>query len=275
MKNILFPTDFSDNSKQALNVALDLAKDFNATLHVLNTYKMPYSSSSPMTRTFLEKLEKSSQKELNEWLDEIKLKPEFSSVDIKLKAMAGNVANSIDVYANKLNIDLIVMGTKGASGIKEVLVGSNTEEVVTHSDKPVLVVPINSSIQEVKKIVFAVDLLDPGSPHLYSSFVDFAKKYNSEVYLVYIGSNSNEYEDKVKKQKESLLQLFKDVNVSFYFEESDDVILGINNFVSRHQVDMLAVLSRKHGFIDKIFHKSISKSLTCHVELPMFVVKEI
>jgi nucleotide-binding universal stress UspA family protein len=65
------------------------------------------------------------------------------------------------------------------------------------------------------------------------------------------------------------------MNHSIHFEKNENIVEGINNFVEKNNCDMLAVLSRKHGFIEKIFHKSISNKLTCHAELPMFVVKEI
>ena len=272
MKNILFPTDFSENSKDALELALNLAKDFGAKLHILNTYQMPYSSSSPMTRTLLEALEKSSLEDLQSCLNHIKTNPAYQGLEIKTKAMAGSVANSVDVYANKIGVDLIVMGTKGASGLKEVLIGSNAEEVVIHSDKSVLVVPENTHVSQVKKVAFAIDFQGVCDASIYNSYISFAKKYNAETCFVYVGKNDGNYNE---EQKATLVQLFKGIECSFHTEIDEDVVNGINNFVKRNNCDMLAVLSRKHGFIEKIFHKSISNKLTCHAELPMFVLKEI
>jgi nucleotide-binding universal stress UspA family protein len=276
MKNILFPTDFSENSNDALTFALNLAKDFRAKLHILNAYKMPYSSSSPMTRTLLETLEKSSLKDLESTLNQIKTSPAYQDLEIKTKAMAGSVANSVDVYANKVGIDLIVMGTKGASGLKEVLIGSNAEEVVTHSDKSDLVVPENTKVSNIKKIAFAIDFQGVSDSSIYNSYINFAKKYNAETCFVNISKDDKPLNETIKgEQQTALEQLFDGINCSFHFEKDEDVVNGINNFVKRNECDMLAVLSRKHGFIEKIFHKSISNKLTCHAELPMFVVKEI
>lgn len=276
MKNILFPTDFSENANHALKFALKIAKDFGAKLHILNAYKMPYSSSSPMTRTLLETLEKSAEKDLLSCVNEIGNNQEYKDVEIKTKAIAGDVANSIDLYANKMGIDLIVMGTKGASGLKEVLIGSNAEEVVTHSDKSVLIVPENTNISQIKRIAFAIDFEEINESTFFGSFLSFAKKYNSETLFVNINQNNEVISStKIENQKSELEQIFNEVDCSFHSEKHEDIVDGINAFVKNNNCDMLAVLSRKHGFIEKIFHKSISNKLTCHAELPMFVVKEI
>ena len=273
MKNILFPTDFSENSSYALDVALKLARDFGAKLHILNSYKMPYSSSSPMTRTLLDTLEKASEEELLSCLKTIKENAEYKGVEIKTKAMAGNVANSIDVYANKMSIDLVVMGTKGASGLKEVLIGSNAEEVVIHSDNSVLIIPENTKISQIKKIAFAIDLQEIKDLSVFKTYIEFINKYDAETMFVYI--NKDEINHEINGQEAYLKQIFPEINCSLNFEKNEDVVNGINEFVRKNNCDMLALYSRKHGFIDKIFHKSITNKLTCQAELPMFVVKEI
>tara|TARA_R110001592_G_scaffold88409_3_gene260395 strand:+ start:6068 stop:6898 length:831 start_codon:yes stop_codon:yes gene_type:complete len=276
MKNILFPTDFSENSKHALAVAIVLAKDFGAKLHILNSYKMPYSSSSPMTRTLLEALEKSSQEELLGCVKEIKSNPANKELEIKTKAMAGNVANSIDIYANKIGIDLIVMGTKGASGLKEVLIGSNTEEVVIHSDKSVLIIPENAKISQIKKVAFAIDLQEIKDVSAFKVYLDFTKKYKTETLFVNVYKNEGDVNDSSRAVGTAeIKQQFSAINHSLSFEKNENIVEGLNSFVEKNNCDMLAILSRKHGFIEKIFHKSMTNKLTCHVELPMFVVKEI
>ncbi|MCB9360441.1 MAG: universal stress protein [Flavobacteriales bacterium] len=273
MKNILFPTDFSENSNHALALALTLAKDFGAKLHILNAYKMPYSSSSPMTRTLLETLEKASEGALSNCLKTIKGNIDYKEVDIKTKAMAGSVANTVDVYANKQEVDLIVMGTKGASGLKEVLIGSNAEEVVAHSDKSVLVIPENTQLSQVKKVVFAVDFQEIKDVSVFKTYIEFIKKYKAETLFVNIYHEGNS--QKSSELETNMKQIFSEINYSLNFEKNDDIVNGINKFVRENNCDMLALFSRKHGFIDKIFHKSITNKLTCQAELPMFVVKEI
>ncbi len=275
MKQILIPTDFSENANHALNFALVLATDFGATLHVINSYKMPYSSSSPMTRTLLDTLKESSLDDLAKCLAHIKSNPEFKDLNVKTQAFAGDVVNSIDEYANKIDADVVVMGTKGVSGIEEMLIGSNAEEVVIHSDKPVIIVPENSQISSVKKVAFAADLQSINNPDVLQSYISFAKKYKADTLMVNVGkdpSNSQSVEklEEVKK----LDKLFSDVSHSFHFEDNEDVINGINKFVKLNECDMLTLFSRRHNFFEKIFHKSVTNKLTCQAELPIFVIKE-
>jgi len=275
MKNILFPTDFSENASNALNYALRIAKDFNATLHILHAYQMPYSGSVPMTRKLLGALKDVAIKDLEKYKNDIINNPENEGVKIVAKAAAGNVINAVDNYANDTHVDLVVMGTKGASGIKEVLIGSNAEEVVKHSDKSLLIVPENAKEVAITKIAFAADFLNIENHNLFNGFINFCKTYNAEALIVNIEKDEDSiYSSRKTFETKKYDHLFSGIKHGFHFEVDKDIVNGINKFIEANQCDMLTVVSHKYSFFDKIFHKSVTNRLTCHTEIPMFVIKE-
>lgn len=275
MKNILFPTDFSENANNALNYALAIASIFDANLHIINAYQMPYASSAPMTRKLLDTLKDSSQKELDEYKNKILQKESNKALSIIINSIAGDVINVVDDYSNENNIDLVVMGTKGASGIKEVLIGSNAEEVVKHSDKSVLIVPEKANAFSITKVAFAADFQNIENEKLIDPYLSFIQKFEAETLLINIENDEDKiYSSKKTFEAKRLEDIFADVKHSFHFEVDQDVVNGINKFIERNNCDMLAVISRKHNMFEKIFHKSVTNKLTCHTELPMFVIKE-
>lgn len=275
MKNILFPTDFSENANNALKFAILIAKKFKANLHIVNAYQMPYATSAPMTRKLLDTLRESSEKELNQFKNQILENKSNEELNIIAKAIAGDVINVVDDYSNEKDVDLVVMGTKGASGVKEMLIGSNAEEVVKHSDKPVLIVPEKAHSTSITKIAFAADFHRIEDKRLFNPYLSFVKQFQAETMLVNIEQDENNiYSSRKTYHATNLDKIFADVNHSFHFEVNQDVVSGINKFIEQNKCDMLAVFSRKHNMFEKIFHKSITNMLTCHTELPMFVIKE-
>ena len=275
MNSILFPTDFSENADNALNYALRLANDFNATLHILHALQMPYSGSVPMTKKLQKALKDGAIADLKNYELKIKQNPENEGIKIVSKAVSGNVINAVDNYANDCHVDLVVMGTKGASGVKEVLIGSNAEEVVRHSDKPLLIVPEGAQEFSIKKVAVAADFKTIDNGTLFNELVSLCKKYEAAAMVV----NIEKDEDSIysaRKTIEALRydQVFSEIKHDFHFEVNTNVVKGINQFIEDHQCDLLSVVSRKHYFFDKIFHKSITNKLTCHTEIPIFVIKE-
>ncbi|MFN7012968.1 MAG: universal stress protein, partial [Bacteroidia bacterium] len=127
MKKILFPTDFSDNAAKAMQYALLLAKELNADLILLNTYKIPAGGNTSIKSTHLAEILKADAEEgLQKVLKEIRSNKEFDAVSIETVSKQGDLVQLVNEMSEEFMFDLVVMGTKGATGAKEVLVGSNT-----------------------------------------------------------------------------------------------------------------------------------------------------
>ena len=177
----------------------------------------------------------------------------------------------------QFEFDLIVMGTKGATGLEEVLIGSRTADVVSSVKVPVLVVPGNATDFNFDNITYAADFKHVKSKHLLSPLNTLSKAFNSSVNFL-----------RVTKPTESELDLNKDFdemsvkydkwfgssNRSFHYEVNEQVQDGIHDFCVKSGTKLLCVLARKNGLIRFLFHKSISKQLTYHSTVPLLIIQE-
>ena len=161
MKRILVPTDFSAQAENALKVAINLAQKHNSEIYVLHSMEMPLhlattgdSGSLPESLFFIKLAEKR--------FSELREKPYLEDVAVNETIGHNEIYEDIEEACKKNNIDLIVMGSNGASGFKEMFVGSNTEKVVRTSKTPVLVIKNNHEQFDVTDFVFATDFSEEG-----------------------------------------------------------------------------------------------------------------
>jgi nucleotide-binding universal stress UspA family protein len=273
MKHILFPTDFSKNANHALQYALRISKDFNATLHIINAYQLPYNQTIPSTYKLLDALKESSTHELIKCVNNIKSNPDYKALKVKHYAILGNLVNVVADIEKDISFDLIVLGTKGVSGIKEVLIGSNAEQIVYHANTSVFVIPDNAPEFSFVKAVFAADFKPIKDSSVFSTYLTMCKKYQTENQVIHFVSSENKPDDTLKETK-YLNTLFSTIKHTFYTEIANDILKGISQFVEKNNHSLLVVFSRKYSFIETIFHKSITDKLTCRSKLPIFVIKE-
>ncbi len=143
MKNFLVPTDFSENATKALDFALALAAKFNATVHVLHTF---HSTSHAGRLSNVDRLIKEDRnKELNKLLNKLKAR-EGLAVEIKGRCRKGYTVELIEDEITKVEADLVIMGTLGASSLGKKIMGSTTSNLIKDIDTPILVIPNADSI---------------------------------------------------------------------------------------------------------------------------------
>ncbi len=157
MKNILVPTDFSEQARFALDFAKELAIREGAQitlLHSLDTSRVfsPLYMDPSLTVHMLKDLETQAREKLRELQEK-----QGNKVHIEAVTKSCALIDAIEAVSEERHVDLIVMGTQGASGLKEFLVGSNTERVLRTANAPVFTIPAPFSVRDVKKIVVPVD----------------------------------------------------------------------------------------------------------------------
>ncbi len=162
MKKILLPTDFSDNSWNAIKYALQLYKNEKCTFTLLHTYtpvvyQVEFMQSSSPQFQVMQAVKETSKRKLDALLE--KIETEFSNPNhLFVKLLSFNTLSAeIDELCSANTVDLIIMGTKGASGIKEVLFGSNTVHVFKNAKCPVLAIPSDFSFEKPHELLFPSD----------------------------------------------------------------------------------------------------------------------
>jgi nucleotide-binding universal stress UspA family protein len=276
MKKIIVPIDFSEHSEYALEAAANLAQKFDAELLVLHMLELSNAiltaDSSALNEEAVFYLKLAEQK-FEAFLD----KPYLENVNVTPIVKHFKVWSEVNDVANEHDANLIVMGSHGASGVKEVLVGSNTEKVVRHADIPVLVIKHNPILFDFENGVFASDFSDHSVEPYLKARTTF-EKLGAKMHLVYVNSpdgnfrSSSEIDKRVsdflRKADGDLENLSSVTVVSDYSIEK-----GILNFANVIGADVIAVATHGRKGLAHFFEGSISEDIANHSTLPVMTFK--
>ncbi len=262
MKTILLPTDFSETANKALDYAIKLALKFEAKLHILNTYEMPHTGTT-MLVSIEDLLEKESLKELEKL--EAKLKNEHPGLNFKTIAKAGSVADVVNKYTTTNDIDLVLMGTTGASGFSGQLFGSNTANLIRNVKTPLVVIPHEAEQCDPCKIAISTDFKFGVDDDIYNSIRQIALAYGSKINFINVTD---------KYKEEELAAIEKDFGCDIDFVYGHDIEEGIREYLDDKKVDMIVFVAEKHGIFHSIFKPSISKTMAKELKIPMMILAQ-
>lgn len=277
MKKILVPIDFSEHSEYALEVASQLAHQYSAELVALHMMGLSEAvinkkeSQDMMEAMFYMKL---AEKRFNEFLD----KEYLDGIKVHTTVQNYKHFNEIDSVAKEFGCDLIVMGSHGSSGLKEVFVGSNTEKVVRNSDIPVLVVKHRSKEFKIEKLVFASNFENEAVP-VFQKAQSLVDTLNAKMHLVYINTPGDGF-NSTQEMHDRMLQflLTAKADEQYKLTEVDTVnayTVEEGVFTYSNQVAADAIVMPTHGRkgLAHFFSGSISEDLVNHSELPVITIK--
>ncbi len=273
MKKILVPTDFSENSEDALRYAIELARREKARLVLLNVYPETFTaadlSKGVVLTDNLELIEKEARKRLQKKCDELE---ELYELTCDYQALQGPVKTVITETAKKLKVDLIVMGMKG-HGKPGHVVGSTALAMLNVSPCPLIVIPVKAFFKGIRKITFATDYHESDLPAI-NRIAEIARAFSAQLELVHVFDG----EMMEGAEKEMLAEFMGDVadhvpfsNVSFRQIHGRDVEKRLEQYVEDTGPDLMAISSRHRGPLDMLFGKSITKEMAKHIQVPMLV----
>ncbi len=266
MKRILLPTDFSDNARNAIYYGLQMFGDEPCKFTMINTFFIPYSNVDiPVPIDDI--TAKNAMASFEELLAQTEQDFPDNTFDIKTEFKVGDISGTVSGIVKRKSIDLVVMGTQGASDLADVLVGSQTSSVIRQVRCPVLAIPKNSRFKKPEKIVLAVEDEDDLTEPVLSPLLAIAKKFGSKLLLLHI---TRDEEDRSIHASKS--ELFKDLEHSYHTIYDKKVPHGIEEFVKDQKADMLAMTPHKLNLFERIFHRSISRKMSLHTEVPLLVM---
>lgn len=279
MKNILLPTDFSKNSMNAIHYAINLFKDITCTFYLLNVYKIPYLTDQNLTKydkENLNKLERSfldkSRENLDKTVLQLKLSPNHH---ITTNSDYNFLIDSIKDFIIDKKIDLIVMGTKGATGAKEIFMGSNTGDVIMKTDCNVLAVPENVSFEPPMEIAFPTNFKNTFKEEDFTQLIEISEIYKSNVRIIFIDDKGKL--DKEQKINKAALDLYlKNVINTHHTLTNIDLESAINCFTqSRGNVNMISLIAKHYNFFQRLFFTPKVEELSFHTKTPLLVLHKV
>lgn len=277
MKKIILPTDFSENAKNAIDYAVQLFKDETCTFYLLNTftpviynYDYQMNTGSYMGQV-IDTIRNSSKENLQTLVEELQLKHKNNKHNFEMVSSFSLLTDEINHLVEKHDADLIVMGTKGASGLKEVLFGSNTIHVIKKSDCPVLAIPDGFMFEAPKEILFPTDYkvdYEEGYLHILK---DIATTYDATVNIMHVFSG-RELNEEENTNKEKLGKLLANVKTVTHNVEGQPIPQAIHKFQQDTYVHLLMMIKNKHTFLENIFFKKVIHEIGFHLTVPFLVV---
>jgi nucleotide-binding universal stress UspA family protein len=276
MKKILFPTDFSEVSENAFVHALEFAKIVNAELVLLHTFELPVYDNQFFPENYNLLFDSIQLSQFDMFKDEIpKLhaiaeKRNLQHIKMSHRLMDGALLYNIKKVIEEEKINFIVMGTSGATGWKAFFLGTNTGNVLTAVDVPVLSVPSDAKFKKIETIGFTTRYRDKDKKSL-KGVLKIAKKTNAIIKCLYVKTNDSDVSSATITQWE---EEFKGEPIQFSIIESDDVQDTILDFVLFKDIDVLAMLTYKRNFFVELFQPSLTQKFSNRLDIPVLAMQE-
>ncbi len=276
MKKILLPTDFSENSWNAIKYALQLFKDEVCSFYLLNVYtpviyQIEYALKNPSQFDSENEIEMASREGLKNVSNRIK--DEFNNPKHTIAQISSfnTLVYEIEQLHEGNVMDFIIMGTKGATGADEVLFGSNTVHVFKNAKYPVLAIPDNFVFEKPLEILFPSDYeVDFQDNHLLP-IKSIASAYHSRINMLYV-SHGDELSENQKQNQKKLDDYFKGIAHLFHEIHNKSIPGAISSFQVKARVNLLFMINNKHSFFENLFFKSTINQIGFHLNIPFLVI---
>ena len=279
MKNILVPTDFSANADRALDFAVKIAQKLNAKIiivHACDLLELTFKDRVELKKEYNQNIIKEAKEKLLLYRDSI-MKSE--NIMVQTKLYEGMITETILYAAKEQKADLIIMGTLGSTGLKEKILGSKTSAVIGKSAIPVLAVPLMSEWKEPEKICLALNNFKEATMDVIQPALSLVKSFNAELQIAkFTDTDRPEISDHSSVEKEGnsyaekLQLLLKKKEVSFIHLTGSQFNKIMDSHVSDEKVDILAMITHKRNSVKAIFHRSMARKMSYHINVPLLVL---
>ncbi|MEP2024773.1 MAG: universal stress protein [Reichenbachiella sp.] len=275
MQTIAVPYDFSEYAEAALDFAVQVSKKSQAKIKLIHVIEYPLAttfnvtgeieSDDPMDKIFTLELIKKTNEKLNTILSQFE-----NTVAIDKVVLMGNAYDGITDQLEEIKADLIVMGTKGATGLKELLVGSNTEKIVRNADCPVLAIHEKCDIGTIKNVVFPSDL-DGTHSKVLDTFKYYQELFDAKIHLVWVDTPHNSVNADLAKERLEILAQKNDLkNYEVHISKAFHPEEGILTFGWQIKADMIAMSTHSHKGLIHLLVGSVAEDVVNHSKVPVW-----
>ncbi|TDD73862.1 universal stress protein [Flavobacterium caseinilyticum] len=276
MKKILFPTDFSDVSNNAFIYALKLADSINAAIITMHVYQLPQANYINVAEYLHEIYDVTELSNFENYKDEVPIlrriaeENNLGHIKISHALILGNLIHEIQKITQQEHIDFVVMGTKGATGLKETFLGTVATKVMNDVKAVILAIPERCKYQPIKKILF-ITQYKPEDIDSFMRVMAFANIFQAHTdCLRVVPPNHDDKHDNMKDWN----TLVENHDITFHTIKGDDVEGIILNFIELHKINMIAMHVYRRNFFEKLFQTSLSKKLAFHIDIPILAIHE-
>lgn len=272
MERILVPCDFSEQATHAFRTALSFA-DIASEIHLLHVIELPVLHDAVLmpVLSYEEDLFREIEHKAVAAFEKMTIEENVKNRPVTTKVVYGGTSRMILDYVIDQRIDLVIMGTKGATGMKEIVVGSNTEKIVRGSPVPVLAVRTAITREDVKDIVFPNMLQTENQEDLVMHVKALQDFFKAKLHIVWINTPTHfESDITTRRRLKAFCERFMLTNYSIniyndLFEEQ-----GVINFAHAIQADLVAMGTHGRKGLAHVFAGSVTEDIVNHIDIPIW-----
>lgn len=279
MKNILLPTDFSDNAFNAIEYAVQLFKDEACEFTLLHTYSPAIVSAHALTDSYsalnLQKMaQENAERKLTQIQEKIISRFENKKHTFNIRASFNTFIQEMKNCIEEERIDMVIMGTQGATGLKEIFLGSQTMYAIKKMKCPVLAVPADFNFEKPKEILFPTDFKVHKDNRYLDLIANICRMHISRLHILnaYYGTPLSMEQEGTK---EFLDVFFGDNAHLFHIAENTDVIGAVEQFQQKHKINLLIMVHNKHNLFENILFKPVINQVAYHTNVPFLVIPSL
>jgi len=282
MKNILLPTDFSKNSWNAIKYAVAFFEKDTCNFYLLhvNLLNNALVSDSPYIKMNDPKV-----------IEDVYTKPAI----IKLRKLLSLISihfspnqnhrfyslldydffiESIRKHVEEKKIDMVVMGTKGATGLTKIIVGSNTRDVITKVKCATLAVPEKAEFTALKELAFPTDFSLNYDMQILQPLFDVLENHKPSLRIVHVSKKKTDLNIEQKRNRELLDDYFNNTSHSFHYLKNKKTEIAIQHFVESKRINMICMVAKNLNYFQQILFHSNVEEISYHTKIPFLVLHD-
>jgi nucleotide-binding universal stress UspA family protein len=274
MKTLIVPTDFSPVSVNAMNYAINMAKDIHAGVILFHAYQVPVAFSEvPVVTISLEEMKLQSDQKMQELKESVQ-HVTSGEVDIRVHNVLGDTIEELEMLCNTEKPFAVVMGTHGAGTIETMFLGSTTMSTINRLHVPVMIVPPGATFKPIHRIGFACDYSQVAESTPITEIKKWVSLFDAKLKVLNVDYNNRQFNPNVPMSLTKVHELLAPLNPDFHYIDDPDIEEGINAFAETHGIELLITIPKKHKLLDKIFQRSHTRTLALHAHVPILAIHE-
>ena len=270
MKTILVATDFSPAALNAANYAADMALAINADLFLLHVLQMPGATLQVPIQVPLDKMVEDVEGEIYKLKNDLAHKT-AGKLNIKTEVREDYFFAELEAVCDIIKPYCVIMGSQGTTAIGRLVFGGHTVYAMKQLKWPLITVPPSASFSSVKKIALACDFDDAINKIPLSEIKTLVIDFGATLHVLNNGK-LEEFRPEIISRSRILEQELGTIKPHYNFIVNPDTDAGIIEFVEDNNIDLLIVLPKHHGLIDKIVHKSHTRQMVLHSNVPVLAL---
>lgn len=264
MDTIITLTDFSNTADNALNYAIKLAEMMESNIVLLHIHPLfndhldADTAKAEISKKALQQLERNNK----------------TGADIELLIQPGIIEEAMIEIAEEKNADLIIIGMTEGGVFEETILGINAVDIIRNSTSPILIIPAKASFRIPTKIVFATDYIELKNKQTLFALINFVALFKAKLFIVNVMGEDEKTSSRKVASIIHVKKLLSRVDHSFHYPYNENVVDGINEFVSETNSEIVAIIPHKHNVFYRLLNLSNTKKMIFHSQIPILALPE-